>query len=247
MIGNCGTGKSSLIGLLSGNFAKTCAGPKRGTSVVSTIKSAFEENVYFVDTVGLQDASADWTDPVLLRKTLQYVHHHGFKRVKIILTVSGDTKTRAGPFTRPAQFIGILKVTPKLAPNTTSYNVTDEGDEVHNAEEGSNDDGNYENVHRPPSNPTVVESDEESEDDGDDRNLCVWDSVLVIKKEGCPENVADVSGVMAAAMDNGATKHFSRDAHVFGFTCTEWQFDAEDLRYKFIPEEKRQELRHTCN
>merc|ERR1719295_717780 len=92
-------------------------------------------------------------------------------------------------------------------------------------------------------NPCPVESDEESSsEDDEDTPLSVWDSVLVIKKEGRPDKgVADVSGVIAAARNNGASKRFARAEHVFGFTCTEWQFDAEDALYKDLAEEKRQE------
>ena len=157
MIGNTGTGKSSIIQLLSGHETRVCSGAQRGTNESSIIQSKYEDNIYFIDTIGLQDCDQDWKDKKLLKKTLEYIHYQGLYRIKIILCVAGDTDTRKGLFVELSQFIGCLKV-----------------------------------------------------DNNDDENIKhnVWDSVLIIKKgdkTGVELDIDEFSGVMTAAMDNGAT------------------------------------------
>ena len=76
--------------------------------------------------------------------------------------------------------------------------------------------------------------------------LPIWDSVLIVKKEGTPD-VKDLSGVLAAAKKYKANKlqYFHSDKHVFGFNCTDWNGFDEDKHpyYKFLPKDNKEKLR----
>ena len=124
-IGNTGVGKSSLIQLLSGIDVKVSAGAKRGTSAISKIQSKYDKNLYFIDTIGLQDYKKDWTDETLLKRTLRYIHHERFRNIKILFCVAGDTDTRMGLFSKPAEFIGNLKVDDTMDHNLTKLSIWD--------------------------------------------------------------------------------------------------------------------------
>eukprot|EP01083_Nonionella_stella_P295113 1003020_1 len=195
VIGITGTGKSSIVGLLSGHQTKVSSGPQRGTDATSMVQSKYDQNLYFIDTVGLQDSNIgfiDWADPKLLKKTLKYVHHMGVRKIKIVLCVSGDTGTRMGPFKQMTHFIG--------------------GVQLH--EEGLEDINVCQDN---PSNPT---------DEFEMIDANIWNSVLIIKKGNArgiyPEDIDDMSGVISAAQEEGATESFQDTRHIFGFTCTDW-------------------------
>ena len=108
--------------------------------------------------MGLQDWNPDWTDSKLLKGTLKLVHFWGFTQIKIIFCVQGITKDRKGPFTRPAQFIGSLKVEEEAMPITDEVSDDEDDDD----KEDENDD----------------DMDLEVEDGS------IWESVLIIKREG---------------------------------------------------------------
>eukprot|EP01083_Nonionella_stella_P191120 707586_1 len=124
VIGNTGTGKSSIIGLLSGQKTSVSSGDKRGTDAPSTIQSNYNSNIYFIDTVGLQDSGIKWKDPKLLKKTLKYIHYQRFRRIKIIICVSGETNTRKGLFGHLAQYVGKLSIDDET--EISAFNPTDD-------------------------------------------------------------------------------------------------------------------------
>ncbi len=105
VIGNTGTGKSSIIKLLSGVDTKISDGSERGTDETSIITSKYNENIHFIDSVGLQDQNIKWKDSNTLKKTLQYLHFAKLDALKIIFCIAGDTSTRQGLFAKIARFI----------------------------------------------------------------------------------------------------------------------------------------------
>ena len=285
-IGNTGVGKSSIIKLLSGKNVKISSKATRGTSEISTIKSKYCKNLYFVDTIGLQDYEKSWTDEKLLRYTLQYIHSEGFRKIKILFCVAGDTDTRMGPFTRPAQFIGNLTIKTDQdehgsanacnpteeekkidhIPHTHTkpkicYNPKHEDLKYYDDEEDVMDDVMGHNVlvtdrgdhnrasrkQRKDIHNNYKSLKIQMTDDGDNHKASsIWDSVLVIKKrgKGTKRGVKDVSGVIDAAIKKGgAPKRIANyEDHAFGFTCTDWNFDAKQGLYKFLPKKNREEL-----
>ena len=200
-IGNTGVGKSSIIQLLSGKKVRVSSGGERGTSQVTTIESAYDENLCFIDTIGLQDGNQDkdWTDENLLKDTLKYIHAEGFRKIKVLFCVAGDTNTRLGIFAKPAEFIGNLKVDDRVKK------------------------GRYQRS-----------------------SSSIWNSVLVIKKNG-DGSLKDVSGVFDAAVKYGASNSFRNAEHVFGFKCVDWIDTEEDLMFKHVPKTEHEELNNIYN
>eukprot|EP01083_Nonionella_stella_P021056 58387_1 len=204
VIGITGTGKSSIVGLLSGHQTKVSSGPKRGTDATSMIQSKYDENVYFIDTVGLQDSnigSIDWADPKLLKKTLKYVHHMGVHKIKIILCVSGDTGTRAGPFQQMAHFIGGMQL------------HEEDLEEINVCQDNScNPTDEFEMIEANIWNSVLIIK------KGDQKGIVA-------------DIIDDMKGVISAARKEGAAESFEDESHIFGFTCTDWMDSQKYQRY----------------
>ena len=214
VVGNTGTGKSSIISLLSGEKTKVEHGSNRGTDKTSTIQSKYDENIYFIDTVGLQDQNLNWKDPKLLKQSLKYLHFERFYNIKVIFCIEGASG-REGLFAQIATFIGSLKVEDNEGVAT--------------------------------SNPTPYEDEEEKSTDQEMKNLNVWNSCLIIKKGQItgidPNNMREFSGVMAAAMKNGADDAFKDLCHTVAFTCTDWMEEAKESPvYRMLKEDQHEQL-----
>eukprot|EP01083_Nonionella_stella_P181314 649064_1 len=206
VIGITGTGKSSIVGLLSGHGTKVSSGSQRGTDTTSMFQSKYDKNLYFIDTVGLQDSNIgfiNWADPKLLKKTLQYVHHMGVHKIKIILCVSGDTGTRMGPFTQMTHFIGGMQ-------------LHEEGLEDINVcqSNSSNSTDEFEMIEANIWNSVLIIKKGTPGTIGID-----------------PEGIDDMKGVISAARQGGATESFEDKRHIFGFTCTDWM---DNQKYQSI-------------
>ena len=97
MVGNTGTGKTSIVKFLSGQdetVIKGTDGSERGSDETMTIQSKYNKNIHFIDTVtvGLQDQDINWKDSELLKNTLKYLHCERLHQIKIIFCVTGDLK-----------------------------------------------------------------------------------------------------------------------------------------------------------
>eukprot|EP01083_Nonionella_stella_P115454 342365_1 len=204
VIGITGTGKSSIVGLLSGHETKVSSGSQRGTDTTSMFQSKYDKNLYFIDTVGLQDSNIgfiNWADPKLLKKTLQYVHHMGVHKIKIILCVSGDTGTRMGPFTQMTHFIGGMQ-------------LHEEGLEDINVcqSNSSNSTDEFEMIEANIWNSVLIIK------KGDQKGIVA-------------DIIDDMKGVISAARKEGAAESFEDESHIFGFTCTDWMDSQKYQRY----------------
>ena len=224
VVGNTGTGKSSIISLLSGKKTKIEHGSTRGTDKTSTIQSKYDENIYFIDTIGLQDQNLNWKDPELLKRSLQYLHYEQLHNIKIIFCIEGAS-AKQGLFTQIATFIGSLRVEKE-----------------------------FEDENVITSNPTLIEDEDEKEESTDqgmvNDTLNVWNSCLIIKKgtkRGIdPEDMDEFEGVMAAAIKNGADDSFNNLCHTYAFTCTDWMEAAKGSKvYKKLDEDEYEEFSST--